>query len=56
MTTNILMNSETRFAANQTSTLPAGKIDDRIPPSPMEAQVVKGRPASRLLHHQAQCP
>ncbi len=43
---NILMNSETRFAANQTSTLlPAGKIDDQILPSPMK-QVVKAGPRS----------
>ena len=35
---NILMNSETRFAANQTSTLlPAGKIDDQYPAEPDEA-------------------
>ena len=41
---NILMNSETRFAANQTSTLlPAGKIDNQILPTPMK-QVVKAGP------------
>ncbi|ELM3753273.1 carbohydate-binding domain-containing protein, partial [Aeromonas dhakensis] len=41
---NILMNSETRFAANQTSTLlPAGKVDNQILPTPMK-QVVKAGP------------
>ncbi|MGL4504569.1 MAG: carbohydate-binding domain-containing protein, partial [Aeromonas sobria] len=41
---NILMNSETRFAANQTSALlPAGKIDNQILPTPLK-QVVKAGP------------
>lgn len=41
---NILMNSETRFAANQASTLlPASKIDDQIMPTPLK-QVVKAGP------------
>lgn len=41
---NILMNSETRFAANQTSSLlPAAKIDDQILPTPLK-QVVKAGP------------
>lgn len=41
---NILMNAQTRYEANLTSTLlPAAKVDDRIVPTPLK-QVVKGGP------------
>ncbi|MDO2947288.1 beta-N-acetylhexosaminidase [Aeromonas simiae] len=42
---NILMNSETRFAANQTSALlPAAKIANQIVPTPLKQEIKAGAP------------